>query len=92
LAEVGDAMAKPADRSKFVTLLEALAGDPDVKIVPATDDLFEKGVELYASRADKSWSLTDCISFVVMSDLGIDEALTADQDFEQAGYRAVLKV
>lgn len=42
-------------------------------------------------RPDKSWSLTDCISFVVMRDRDIRSALTADGDFEQAGFRALLR-
>jgi len=49
------------------------------------------GLELYARRPDKSWSLTDCISFVVMTDRGLTEALTGDHHFEQAGFRALLR-
>ena len=44
-----------------------------------------------ASRPDKDWSLIDCISFVVMEEEGIQEALTADQHFEQAGFTALLR-
>lgn len=43
-----------------------------------------------ASRLDKDWSLTDCISFVVMRDEGITEALTGDRHFEQARFIALL--
>jgi predicted nucleic acid-binding protein len=46
---------------------------------------------LYHLRPDKQWSLTDCISFLVMSEEGITEALTADHHFEQAGFVALLK-
>ena len=60
-------------------------------IVPAEAKLFEQGVEFYHRRPDKAWPLTDCISFVVMTDLGIREALTGDHHFEQAGFRALLK-
>ena len=42
-------------------------------------------------RADKEWPLTDCISFVVMPDQGLSEALTADHHFEQAGFKALLR-
>jgi len=48
-------------------------------------------VELYAERPDKGWSLTDCISFVVMRQQGITQALTGDHHFEQAGFTALLK-
>ena len=48
----------------------------------------EEGLGLYESRPDKEWSLTDCISFVVMKKEGIVEALTEDRHFEQAGFVA----
>jgi hypothetical protein len=51
---------------------------------------FDAGMELYADRPDKDWSLTDCISFVVMQERGITDALTGDRHFEQAGFRALL--
>jgi predicted nucleic acid-binding protein len=44
-----------------------------------------------AGGRTKAWSLTDCISFVVMRDLKLTEALTGDQHFEQAGFLAILK-
>jgi len=50
-----------------------------------------EGLELFANRPDKDWSLTDCISFVVMQKEGITEALTGDHQFEQAGLVALLK-
>ena len=49
------------------------------------------GRQLYRERADKEWPLTDCISFVVMQEHGLAEALTADHHFEQAGFKALLK-
>jgi predicted nucleic acid-binding protein len=45
----------------------------------------------YAKRLDKDWSLTDCMSFVTMQECGISDALTADHDFEQAGFIALLE-
>jgi len=49
----------------------------------------ERGLKLYTERPDKDWSLTDCISFVVMEEHGIIEALTGDHHFEQAGFKPV---
>jgi len=51
-----------------------------------------EGLALFDSRRDKAWSLTDCISFVIMWRDGLDEALTSDHHFEQAGFRALLRV
>jgi predicted nucleic acid-binding protein len=60
-------------------------------IVPPDTELFESGLELYEKRPDKDWSLTDCISFVVMKREGIVDALTGDHHFEQGGFNALLK-
>jgi hypothetical protein len=65
--------------------------DPDVQFIPCSDPLMEEGIQLYSQRHDKKWSLTDCISFVIMQHEGITEALTIDHHFEQAGFVALLK-
>lgn len=74
----------------FSTLLP-LCADEGVVLLPPDQILFDAGLELYASRSDKEWSLTDCISFVVMRERGITDALTGDHHFEQAGFVALLK-
>jgi uncharacterized protein len=91
LTEVGDALASPPLRPVFHGLMNALWADEETEILPANDALFRRGVALFARRPDKSWSLTDCISFVVMTDRGLTEALTGDHHFEQAGFRALLR-
>ena len=65
--------------------------EPTLQIVPPSDLLFQRGLDLYAARGDKEWSLTDCISFVVMGDHGIADALTGDHHFEQAGFTPLLR-
>ena len=60
-------------------------------VIPASSDLLRRGTQLFESRPDKPWSLTDCISFVIMKDQEIQEALTADHHFEQAGFTVLLK-
>jgi len=91
LTEVADAMAAPNQRGRFLTFLARLRANPRVTIVPASQDLFEQGLELYAQRPDKNWTLTDCISFVTMRQKAVAEALTGDHHFEQAGFAALLK-
>lgn len=68
-----------------------MRNDPDVTVIRVNADLFDAGLQLFADRLDKYWSLTDCISFVVMLREGITDALTGDHHFEQAGFRALLK-
>ena len=87
LTEVADALAAPGERPTALTLIARLRGDPTVTIVPPTEELFNRGLDLYGRRSDKGWSLTDCISFIVMQDEGLGEALTGDRHFEQAGFK-----
>jgi predicted nucleic acid-binding protein len=91
LTELADAMCSRTKRQEFKIVYDFLRSDPQVEIVPSDPGLFRKGVELYSARNDKDWSLTDCISFVVMEQRGIKDALTGDHHFEQAGFRALLK-
>jgi predicted nucleic acid-binding protein len=90
LTELADALAVPPARERFVQLLGMLRGEPEVEIVPASHELFERGCVLFGQRKDKAWSLTDGVSFVVMRDRGLETALTADQHFEQAGFRRLI--
>lgn len=90
LTEVADALSAPEQRGVFLELLAQLRGDPGLTIVEASHDLFDRGIALFSERPDKSWSLTDCMSFVVMQEHGIDEALTADRHFQQAGLIPLL--
>jgi predicted nucleic acid-binding protein len=91
LLEVGDALARVPLRSFAARLLAEIRSDPRTEVVPLTPDLFERAVRLYTSRPDKEWGLTDCVSFVVMEERGIHEALAADQHFVQAGFCALLR-
>ena len=91
LTEVADGLAGSPARNLFAVLRHRLASDRRVTIIPPESEVFEQGVELYEKRSDKQWSLTDCISFVVMRRHGLSEALTADHHFEQAGFTALLR-
>ena len=85
---------RPSSRTEpatFARFLDTLGSHEDFEVVPASAELFQRGVEFFCARPDKEWSLTDCISFVVMAEKGISEALTADRHFEQAGFKALLK-
>lgn len=90
LTEVADALASPPQRERFPVFLAQLRESPCVTIVPPSLNLFDRAVQLYATRPDKAWSLTDCVSFSVMRERGIRDALTADHHFEQAGFRSLL--
>ena len=56
-----------------------------------SDARFGKVRAFFRRHADKDWSFTDCLSFCVMKEFALPEALTADSHFEQAGFVALLK-
>ncbi|NQT87546.1 type II toxin-antitoxin system VapC family toxin [bacterium] len=91
LTEVADALCDRSQRRNVVHLLDTVRADPYYVMVPASQELLDRGLDLYRRRPDKDWSLTDCISFVVMRERGITEALTADHHFQQAGFMALLR-
>jgi uncharacterized protein len=91
LVEVGDALCRHGNREVFSRFYQWLHGHTGTTIIPATRQLLSEGVQLFRHRRDKTWPLTDCISFVVMEDEGMRDALTGDQHFEQAGFTALLK-
>jgi predicted nucleic acid-binding protein len=90
LTEVGNALASVIERKFAVETIKTLQASEYVEIIPASRMLFDAGLDLYASRLDKDWGLTDCTSFVVMKERGIGDALTVDRHFQQARFRALL--
>ena len=91
LLELADAFHTPPLRAEFLALHESLLREPSFQVMPGNRALLQRGIQFFKKRPDKEWQLTDCISFVVMEDEGIAEALTGDKHFEQAGFTALLK-
>jgi predicted nucleic acid-binding protein len=91
LLEVGNTLSDISWRTQVASFLARIRENPHVTIVPIDADLATRALSLYAARPDKEWGLTDCLSFVVMQDRGITEALAADHHFVQAGFRALLR-
>jgi predicted nucleic acid-binding protein len=90
LLEIGDGYARVGRRAKGIALLDRLLNEARYQIFPLSESLLEQGRELYFTRADKDWGLTDCVSFALMKNEGISDALTADIHFRQAGFTALL--
>jgi predicted nucleic acid-binding protein len=91
LAEVLATLSSPPLRVKAVEAIESLQSDPNTEVIPQTGLLFQEALQRYKSRPDKAWSLTDCASFMIMEQQGIQEALAYDEHFEQAGFVALLR-
>jgi len=91
LVELGSALSRGSDRWVFLELLKQLQSDRSTTIIAASALLLRQGVALFAGRQDKDWSLVDCISFIVMKQRRLKEALSTDAHFAQAGFRALLR-
>ena len=88
--ELGNALCRHPLRGWYVETLSRMRNEASTAILPPTVEWFEEGAALFQSRADKEWSMTDCLSSVMMQRMGVREALTADRHFVQAGFRALL--
>jgi hypothetical protein len=91
LTEIGNALSA-IDRAGAVRFLDGAYRSPTVKIATVDASLFQRGLDLFRNRSDKEWGMTDCISFVLMREKGIADALTADHHFEQAGFNTLMKM
>ncbi|MDQ3131124.1 MAG: PIN domain-containing protein [Acidobacteriota bacterium] len=88
LLEIGNSLARNY-KSQVIEIFEEFFASKEVEIVRLDETLFNKAFQLYKTHADKSWGLVDCISFVVMREYDITDALTCDKHFAQAGFRAL---
>lgn len=91
LMEVADALAKSECRSRIRDFTLHLRQASGCEVVPTSRDLLDRALELYQQHKDKEWTLTDCVSFVIMRERGITEALTEDRHFVQAGFTVLFK-
>jgi uncharacterized protein len=91
LLEVGNSLSRTPHRPSAIQAINSLRNDPFVEVVLVTPDLFDRAFALFQQRLDKEWGLVDCVSFVVMQERGLTEALTSDQHFQQAGFVALLR-
>lgn len=91
LIELADSLPEPEFRKQVIAMIQRIKSNPLFEYIPGTPELFNLGLQLYSDRSDKAWSLTDCISFVVMTERNIAEALTADHHFRQAGFNPLFE-
>lgn len=91
LWEPVNGLSAPLDRPKAHAIIARIRSSRDCEVVFASEALFNEGLALQAQRPDKEWSVTDCISFIVMQRRSVSRALTPDHHFEQAGLEALLR-
>jgi hypothetical protein len=91
LLEICAGFSAPVERETAIILWDQFqSGDPRYRVAHAGPENLDRAMTLFRSRMDKAWSLTDCLSFVVMEQEALTDALTADQHFVQAGFRALM--
>ena len=73
--------------AKAVEIGERLLNSPSVRLVHVGEDLFSEGWNYFRKHKDKGYSLTDCVSFLVMVEFGIDTAFTFGKHFVQSGFK-----
>jgi predicted nucleic acid-binding protein len=89
LVEVGNALGA-INRQAATRFIRQCYRTENMRVVTVNTSLLNQALNLYETRADKNWGLTDCISFVVMTEQDLVLAVTADHHFTQAGFRALL--
>jgi uncharacterized protein len=85
------AQARHAPRVEALAFVADLFDDPEVGVVWIDEQLHQSALALLQERLDKAWSLCDAVSFLLMQQRGLTEALTTDHHFEQAGFIKLLK-
>jgi predicted nucleic acid-binding protein len=78
------------NRAGICRFIEQAYRTRNIQVIDASPALFQGALDLYRSRQDKQWGLTDCISFIVMHNYSVTDALTADEHFTQAGFNTLL--
>jgi predicted nucleic acid-binding protein len=89
LIEIGNALAR-SNRMAATAFISSCYNTTNVRVISVDTSLLRRALDFYNNRGDKEWGLTDCITFLVMTDHGLKEAFTADDHFHQAGFRAML--
>ena len=90
LLEVGHWLSPVPLRKLAIDLLHRIQQSSRIEVIHVTPEIYAKGWELYSNRLDKDWGIIDCISFVIMQERNLVEALTSDHHFEQAGFQVLL--
>jgi len=92
LIEIGNGSSRvPRNRRAAFTFIKQCYAASNTRIMNVSTELLDRALYFYDSRQDKTWGLTDCISFIVMRDQNLTAALTGDQHFQQAGFRALMR-
>jgi len=91
LVEIGNGLSGISHRQAAFAFIKKCYATSNTHIVNVTSVILDRALNLYHDRKDKTWGVTDCISFIVMNDEHLTDAMTPDGDFQQAGFRALMR-
>jgi uncharacterized protein len=91
LGETATLLKARGEASLVDALFERVQSSPACMLHWTDPERFATVRTFFVKHLDQAWSFTDCLSFCVMKDLRLSEALTTDRHFEQAGFVALLK-
>jgi predicted nucleic acid-binding protein len=74
---------------EIIQIGETIKKSPNIRVIWILEALEEKAWAIFKTHQDKTYSFTDCTSFVIMHSLGIETAFTYDKHFEQAGFQII---
>ena len=83
-------IARKAPRQEALRFVESISLDSEIELVWVSRDLHVRAMKLLRERSDKLWSLCDAVSFLLMLERKVLDALTTDHNFEQAGFVRLL--
>ena len=84
-------IARRANLEDGLEFIERLQFDDSIELIWVSEELHVAAMNLLHRRRDKTYSLCDAVSFVLMKEREITEALTTDHHFEQEGFTRLLK-
>ncbi|MGI8641779.1 MAG: type II toxin-antitoxin system VapC family toxin [Pyrinomonadaceae bacterium] len=90
LLEIGNSLTRNF-RQETVVAIDNFLLSEEIEVVSLNQNLFDKAFALYQTHKDKTWGLVDCVSFTVMRENNITNALTNDKHFQQAGFNALMR-
>ncbi len=68
------------------TLGQSILAESDVHVLHVSEEDEATAWRLFLDRPDKTYSFTDCTSFVLMRRLALEEVATLDADFAREGF------
>ncbi len=90
LLEIGNSLARNF-RDEAVETINNFLQSEEIEVITLNQNLFNRAFALYQTYRDKTWGLIDCVSFIVMRENNLTDALTNDKHFQQAGFNALMR-